>query len=52
MERDGGGGWRRGEAEEAAWSGRGDAAQVQREEASRRLAWYWQRLAAWRAGLD
>ena len=63
MERDGGEGWRRegGQGEEAAVvvgmakamrkqrgpSGRREAAQVQREEAGRRLAWYWQRRAAW-----
>jgi len=36
---------------EEAWRGIREAAQVQREEASRRLAWYCQR-AAWRASPD
>jgi len=37
---------------EAAWRGRREVAQVQREEASRRLASYCQRRSAWRAALD
>ena len=37
---------------EAAWRGRREVAQVQREEASRRFASYCERRSAWRAALD